>query len=179
MTTVIGLTGYAGVGKDTVANILVEEYGFTRLAFADGVRELTAAVDPDVRYAVEKAGWDAAKRHNLWVREALQNIGMACRDAFGEDFWVSRVADVMHSADPGSRFVVTDVRFPNEAGWIRQWGDLVRVDRHGRPVNQHVSETALDGYEVDYVIANLGDLAFLHSEVSNLMASLHIAANPR
>ena len=36
---VIGLTGYAQSGKDTVASILVEKYGYRRIAFADKIRD--------------------------------------------------------------------------------------------------------------------------------------------
>lgn len=37
-THTIGLTGYAGVGKDTVADLLVAHLGFQKLAFADALR---------------------------------------------------------------------------------------------------------------------------------------------
>ena len=45
---IIGLTGYAQSGKDTVAKILIEQYGFTRVAFADKIRELLYEMDPPV-----------------------------------------------------------------------------------------------------------------------------------
>ena len=37
-TQLIALTGYAGVGKDTVADLLVTHCGFLKLAFADALR---------------------------------------------------------------------------------------------------------------------------------------------
>ena len=37
---IIGLTGYAQAGKDSVANSLVQNYGYTRVAFADKIKEL-------------------------------------------------------------------------------------------------------------------------------------------
>jgi hypothetical protein len=48
---IIGLTGFAGAGKDTVADLLVEHAGFRKLAFADALKaELTEAfcVEPIV-----------------------------------------------------------------------------------------------------------------------------------
>lgn len=45
---IIGLNGNPGTGKDTVANYLVAEHGFVRIAFADRLRELTAAINPIV-----------------------------------------------------------------------------------------------------------------------------------
>ena len=47
---VIGLTGYAGSGKDTLANILVEEYGFTRIAFADKTKEFLYDLNPGIGF---------------------------------------------------------------------------------------------------------------------------------
>ena len=49
--TLVGLSGYAQVGKDTVGKILVEKYGFERVSFADKLREVLYALDPTVRVA--------------------------------------------------------------------------------------------------------------------------------
>ena len=43
---IIGLTGYARSGKDTVAKILVDNYGYKRIAFADKIRELLVEINP-------------------------------------------------------------------------------------------------------------------------------------
>ena len=45
---IIGLTGYARSGKDTVAQILVDKFGFTRVAFADPIRDFCYQVNPIV-----------------------------------------------------------------------------------------------------------------------------------
>jgi dephospho-CoA kinase len=45
---IIGLSGYSRSGKDEVAKILVEDYGFTRIAFADKIRELLYEMNPIV-----------------------------------------------------------------------------------------------------------------------------------
>ena len=62
---IIGLSGYAQSGKDTVAEILVEEYGYTRVAFADIIKQAVYLLDPIVnvsgmrlRYFVDQIGWD-------------------------------------------------------------------------------------------------------------------------
>ena len=46
---IIGLSGYAQSGKDTVAKVLIEEYGFTRIAFADKIREFLYDLNPQVK----------------------------------------------------------------------------------------------------------------------------------
>ena len=68
---IIGLTGYAQSGKDSVAKILVEKHGFIRVAFADRIRDFVFDADPiytwvgnEPRYLrsfIESEGWEEAK----------------------------------------------------------------------------------------------------------------------
>lgn len=51
-TVVLGVNGFAGAGKDTFADILVEKYGFVKMAFADPMREIAMAIDPIVHLGV-------------------------------------------------------------------------------------------------------------------------------
>jgi dephospho-CoA kinase len=44
----IGLSGYARSGKDEAAKVLIEEFGFKRIAFADKLRDFLYALDPIV-----------------------------------------------------------------------------------------------------------------------------------
>ena len=43
---IIGLAGYAGAGKDTVGNILIEKHNFRRIAFADKIRSFIYDINP-------------------------------------------------------------------------------------------------------------------------------------
>ena len=93
---IIGLSGYAGSGKDTVASVLIEQHGFTRLAFADPIREFLLLINPilsdghRVNETVTMIGWDNAKSKPE-VRRLLQDIGVGCRQMFGEDFWIKQL----------------------------------------------------------------------------------------
>jgi hypothetical protein len=160
----IGLTGYAQSGKDTVANILVEKYGYRRVAFADKIREFLYDVNPLVACSptgylkdlVDLVGWDKAKQENQ-VRRLLQDLGVSARKVFNEDFWIQAALSDMH---PSERIVVTDVRFTNEANYIERFeGQLWRVVRPGvEAVNSHISETELNGFTSDHTIVNGGTL---------------------
>lgn len=178
---IIGLSGYAQSGKDTVANILVEKYGFIRIAFADPIRELLYEMDPPVPMGVSSEkhtvglqnyvdiyGWDEAKQNPI-VRSMLQNLGVGARKVFGEDFWIEQALRNVNSED---KFVVTDVRFPNEADAIRDYEDS-QVWRIKRPnveaVNRHVSETAMDGEKVDQIFLNNGTLEDLEVLIGTRM----------
>ena len=56
------------------------------------------------------------------------------------------------------RWIITDCRFPNEAVAIREHaGVLLRMNRNA-DTGEHLSETALDNFEFDYVIENTGTI---------------------
>lgn len=172
MPNLIGLSGYARTGKDTAATVLVGA-GFTRVAFADKLREFLYAQNPTVatytrwgwevyplRVIIDAHGWDGYK-NTVWhepVRELLQRTGKeAGRDVLGGNIWVDAALNRLH---PWGGYVFTDVRFPNEANAIRSRGGLVvRIEREGfGPANNHPSETSLDDYPFDFTIWNNGDL---------------------
>jgi hypothetical protein len=171
----IGLTGYAQSGKDTVASILVEKYGYTRIAFADKIREFLYGINPMVACSptgylqdlVNLVGWDAAKQEPQ-VRRLLQDLGVSARELLNEDIWITSALD---GVSKDERVVVTDVRFENEATMIRAMGgQLWRVKRVGfGPVNEHVSESELAGYKVDQIFVNNGTLDDLEVLVTTRM----------
>jgi hypothetical protein len=176
---VIGLSGYARTGKDTVAKILVEEHGYTRVAYADQLRELTLRVDPYVTTAgtrlsvvIGQYGWERAKDTFPEVRRLLQVIGVGVRDVVGTGAWVEAAYRKM--ADQEGRYVLPDVRFPNELALVRDLNGLtVRVHRPGYgPVNDHISETALDGERFGAEVWNSEGLELLREHAAWLDAEL-------
>jgi hypothetical protein len=147
----VGVTGYAQHGKDTVADLLVREFGFTRRAFADQLKSMALVLDPAipleyeadvkevmraadvpvtefVRLApfVNKFGWEAAKQL-VEVRRFLQVLGTeAVRDHLGENSWVEALAA---RAQDDINLVIPDVRFPNEGKFVEENGVLLAVRR--------------------------------------------------
>ena len=173
---IIGLTGYAQAGKDSVANSLVQNYGYTRVAFADKIRELLIETNPFIRdgFRVESVvsayGWDQAKILFPEIRHLLQSLGVGARKTFGDEFWIYQALKNLNSKD---NIVISDVRFLNEAECIKQRnGQLWRVKRPGvAAVNAHVSESDLDGYKVDKILSNGGTLEELELLVHTRMDS--------
>jgi hypothetical protein len=171
----IGLTGYAQSGKDTLASILVEKYGYSRIAFADKIRDFLYGINPMVACSptgylqdlVNLVGWDKAKQEPQ-VRRLLQDLGISARDLIFEDIWVTAA---LSSVDKDQRVVVTDVRFENEAATIKSMGGQIwRVKRSGvGPVNNHVSESEMDGYKVDQIFVNNGTLEDLNVLITTRM----------
>jgi len=190
----IGVSGKAMHGKDTVGAILSEKRGYTRMAFADKLKELTVLADPLILCGmslrldrlsayVRAVGMDAAKKE-AEVRRLLQALGHGAREIFGEDAWVDALFRQIDSS-PGELgpgfFVVTDVRYPNEAEAVRRRGGevwrIVRPDApsladpagihvsEAAPASSHASETALDDYDFDRVVLNDGPLSALAAKV--------------
>ena len=161
---VIGISGYANAGKDTLADLLVEHFRFSKLAFADPMREMAMAIDPVVGYAagedgedvvirysdaVAQVGYQEAKSLYPEIRRFLQRLGTdAGRKILGEDVWVD---SGIKRAEQHPRAVFADLRFTNEAQAIRRREGLVfRVNRPGfGPANDHESEVGLDGWRFD------------------------------
>lgn len=172
---IIGLSGYARSGKDTIAKYLVDNHGFKRVAFADAIRNMLLDINPYVGFGpsnsshtsladlVSVVGWEKAKEH-LEVRRLLQDLGVSARTYLGEDVWI-RAA--LRTPSSGENIVITDVRFTNEADAIKALGGrLWRVVRPGvTAVNNHVSETQMNNYPVDELIMNDGDIKRLENEV--------------
>ena len=75
-------------------------------------------------------------------------------------------------------WIITDVRFPNEAQAIKEReGLIIRVVRNSvaaDKVNLHPSETALDDYKVDQIITNDGTLEELLVKVKEFMIANNI-----
>ena len=179
--TVIGISGVARAGKDSIANILVEKYGYERRAFADLMKKMAYAQDPllegvrdqgthiTLAHWVDYHGWEKAKEHPE-VRRTLQRLGTQVgRDLFGESFWIDQVTKDLTIE---SKVVFSDVRFPNEFEAIKGLGGQIwRVERPGiKAANDHVSEHALDGHRFDRIVYNSGEIRHLEEMVDRLMA---------
>lgn len=178
--TAIGLSGWARSGKDTVADFLCTVHGFTKMSFADPMREALYILNPtidvnestlELRDAVDAHGWEKLKQSSTSLRPLMQRLGTDVgRNLFGENVWVDMA---MLNIPDGAKAVFADVRFPNEADAIAEIdGNVWRVTRPGvQPANSHISEHALDEYDFHHHIDNAGSLPELYDQVEHALAS--------
>jgi hypothetical protein len=158
---IIGLSGYARSGKDTLAGMLMGLYKYENKAFANPIRDLLYEMNPMVKEGyrvqgvVDSYGWEEAKVSFPEIRTLLQNLGVGARNIFNDQFWVSQA---LSGVSEGDKIVITDVRFPNEAAAIKNLGGQIwRIKRLGiDAANSHISETAMDDYPVDQIFINNG-----------------------
>lgn len=142
MKMLVALSGYAGSGKDTAAQFLVDQ-GWTRVAFADPLKHIAYDL-----------GWDGVKDDES--RKGLQRLGESVRDHIHPLAWVYAAIRVVSKVD--GPVIITDCRYRNEAAWVRSAGGrIVRIQREDvGAANDHISEHDLDDFPFDGVLDNDG-----------------------
>lgn len=153
---IIGLIGFIGSGKGTAADILVQKHGFTKLSFADTVKDATAAIFGWPRHLLEgdtnesrewretkDEWWSERFGYDFSPRMALQKMGTeAGRDVFHPDLWI---LSLERKLELYPNVVIADVRFPNEMEFIQEKGGfVVRVKRGDDPEWYDLAKAAND-----------------------------------
>lgn len=188
---VIGLTGYKRSGKDTVAKLL-GVYGYKPYALAGPVKKTARAIDPYVLVTREEAirlnlpadgffrfsevvgaiGEESAK-DVADVRQLLQRVGTeGGRSVHGEDVWLNLAARTIFAEADHRAWVISDVRFGNEADWVRSvlGGQVWKVERPGvGGADGHPSETGVDEIKPDRYVDNSGTLKQLSQTVDDIL----------
>jgi hypothetical protein len=148
---IIGLIGFSGSGKGTVADILVEYHDFSKISFADSVKDAATSIFGWPRHLLEgdteksrefrecrDDWWSERFGYDFTPRLALQLLGTeSARAVFHDDIWihtVERRMKYMREYEFEDDFVIPDVRFPNEVKFIRNMGGfIVQVSRGKDP----------------------------------------------
>jgi hypothetical protein len=170
---IIGLTGLAGSGKSEVANVLRELGEFRRVAFADPLKSMLAAVGftHAQLYGDEKAT-PIPELGGVTPRHAMQQLGTEWgRNLIHPEIWITlwkKQAEGM--LERAHHVVADDVRFPNEVAAIKALGGQVwRIVRPGIETMGHASETEIANLEADCVIHNNANLHQLRMAAIGLM----------
>lgn len=177
----IGIGGYAGSGKDTVADVLEDSHGFYRTFMSQPLNAALCRLNPQVearhgevfRYVdlINQLGYTKAKEM-AEVRRLLQAMGTEVgRDMFGQTVWIDQLRKYLATFKPDDDVAVTGIRFQNEASMIRELGGkLWWVHRPGYgPVNSHSSDNALTYEDFDQVVMNDGTFEDLEQLVAKLL----------
>lgn len=144
---IIGVCGFIGSGKDTIADYLVNIHGFRRESFANSLKDAVAAVFGWDRIMLEGRTRQAREWReqvdpwwsqrlgmpNLTPRWVLQHWGTeVCRMGFHDDLWIASLENKLRTVQ--DEVVISDCRFPNEIAAIRRLGGkVIRVRRGAEP----------------------------------------------
>ncbi|PJI12397.1 dephospho-CoA kinase [Bacillus altitudinis] len=176
----LAITGKLGAGKDVAVEYLVAMYEFFPFTFSAKGKALFYELFPELR-------GDAKQRQPM--RDFIN--GITELDVPGaKDVWVDYLFRRIEDHEKlrccrDSRILITDIRKPVEYERAKAEGfkilritapDELRIDRAKRrgdvfkPADlSHPTETALDGFDVDYEIANDGSLADLYAQLDEIM----------
>lgn len=215
---VLGLHGKAGAGKDTCADYIIEEHGWTqKIAFGQNLKDMCSHVfdipveafhDQRLKHTKAKEPWvlDMRELQSIlaWVsdthptqgidlefvlgtklftpRHILQFVGTEVCRYIAEDYHVDVVQHKINSIEnlldyPG-KYIITDVRFPNEAGFItnRLGGMIVKIVRNkleSQFDRTHPSETSMGEWKDFYkVLYNREGLFCFHHEIDRQLKEI-------
>lgn len=176
----IAFIGGMGVGKTTTAQLLVDYREYTRMSFADAVKDDVVEL---LNYAIEKKGdfldptlttpitrATIEKYKNAVFRPFLQWYGTDFWRTFigAEHFWLQRLEQKITTS--GDRpIVIDDCRFPNEAVFLRTLGfHVIKLERTFESniveFKNHSSETEINKIIPDAVfpLNDLNNQQILH-----------------
>lgn len=195
---IVGICGLIGSGKGTVADILVKDYGFTKISFADKLKDAVAETFGWSRHLLEgdtdesrqfreqvDQFWTQETGRTITPRIVLQEFGTDCmRNGFYDGIWVSMVKKQLLD-NPTTNFVIPDTRFPNEINALQELGGEVWWVERGQlpkwfvdyrlsakpPKDIHPSEWAWARADFDYRISNNAKLQDLRNLVGDRLVS--------
>lgn len=191
---ILGITGQARFGKDTLADFVrdfYKEYSFNKpthihvhkFGLADALKKGAEGIFKLERE--ELYGDMKDIEHQFWgmtPREILQKLGTECiRNVFGQDFWIRR-AELEMLTQFAHLYIIPDIRFINEAEWVRASNGLVVHIIKGPSINKsmlsdkdkkHKSENVLEIYKEDLTIENNKTFTELRLKVEILVKHLN------
>lgn len=144
MYPVIGFSGKIGSGKDSAATFLIQALEkhdlpeYTRYAFARPLKEATSFMFGWTMDQIEDRTFKEAvdPKWGFTPRRAMQLLGTEFGRALKPSLWLDFATKNLKQAreDGWAGLIVTDVRFENEAQWIRDNGGLlIHVTREYDP----------------------------------------------
>jgi hypothetical protein len=166
---IIGIHGFKQSGKDTLADLLVKDFGFEKIAFADKLKNALNVIfnvpsedlwgsDND-KQKLTTVEWDSLKgltkkdRFNekyLNIRELMQ--------IFATEVCRSHIPGIWYEflkIEEGKNVVISDLRFENEALFLRSKNAyLVKVKRNDISSSDHLSEKGIDDKFMDKIFHN-------------------------
>ena len=155
---IIGICGFAGSGKDTIADYLQNIHQFRRESFAHTLKDAVAAVfgwDRDMLEGRTRESREWREQVDSWWSErlgmtvtprlVLQLWGTeVARKSYHDDIWIASLENKLRKTHDD--VVISDCRFPNEILAIKQVGGVViRVTRGPEPTWYELAQTVNRG----------------------------------
>jgi len=196
---IIGLCGFKSYGKDTIAEYLVQEYGFKKLSFAGAIKDMLSILfgwsrdklegltkeDREWREEIDPIWSKLLDMPLLSPRYAMQYLATELfRNHFHPDIWLKVVENQLNKYE---NIVISDCRFTNEINMIQKYGGkIIHVHRNipswfyryqqGEEVeyikNIHISEYQWIRTHKDYIIENNTSIEDLIKNINEIYIPL-------
>lgn len=177
-TIIIGLAGKKRVGKSTIAEVLCREHDFCEIILAGplkaGLGAMFAAGGIDDFSELPKE--QIIPELSVSPRHLMQTLGTEWgRRLVRDDIWLVMAENRMRRdyRIGNKRFVVSDIRFENEAAWVRSLGGVVMHIHNPRlhaVQDDHASEAGVEFLDGDAFFNNSrDDLRGLEKRLAALM----------
>lgn len=168
------LSGYAGVGKDTVADYLVKEHGYTKVSFASYLKNYCSKeYDLPLFYFEDRELKERplSTHSNLSPRDILIKEGKTKRE-IDNNFFVNKL---IYNVTPwDNKYVISDFRYLNEYKIFKDWFGNVKSIRILKDVlvSNSPSEHQLDDFNFDYYLKNFNTFEDLYKSVDKLLENI-------
>jgi len=184
MVLVIGMIGRKQTGKDTFADYLLRRYPGKRMCkysmatpLKDACQQLFQLRPEQLHDEREKETADP-RWGGRTPRQLFQWLGTdVFREQFDQDFWIRHaVYRVKKLASTYDVVIIPDIRFKNEAAFVRSFPEhiLVRIHRPGPCVDSHPSESETEDVPLswlDATIRNDGSLSDYHDKIDAVVGN--------
>lgn len=169
---IIGITGPAYGGKDTTADYVARNYPkYEKYSFATPMKEMLReglGLTEEQLHGTNAQKEVVDPRYSRTSRYIMQTIGTEWgRKLIHPDIWVNALDQRI-----GAGFaVIADVRFENEAAFVRENGFLIHLSGRSAQVRDHVSEAGVefDAGANDVRVSNDANLATLYMRVQDVL----------
>lgn len=163
---IVGVCGFIGSGKDTVADYLVNFHEFRRESFANTLKDAVSSVFGWDRTMLEgrtKAAREWREQIDPWWAErlamptltprwVLQYWGTeVCRRGFHDDIWIASLENKLRNSR--DNVVISDCRFPNEIESIRNAGGKIIWVRRGELPSWYETAVKANDGDIDAINA--------------------------
>jgi hypothetical protein len=185
-----GLSGRARSGKNTSADYLTATHGFVQVSLADPLRDLLSTMNPVIptqrgyerlNDVLDQAGsFDGVKSADATAAREIRSLMQRAGTDWGRRTmngvpWIVALEDYLGKhvkgwwSATGPMVVLTDVRFDNEARWVRlNHGRVVNIEREAATTDMHSSEAGISAGLIDYHVFNLGTKVELHAQLADI-----------
>lgn len=177
---IIAICGLKRSGKDTLADVISEVYGYKKIKIAESLKDMVKAT---FNFSDEQLETDAKDiiddKWGITPREVLQFMGtdvmqyhiQSILPNIGRTFWIKKLIDNYIEVNPNQKYVISDMRFKHEYEALLPYSPfIIKVERKTATPSSHISETEHTQIPYDRVFCNDGQLCDVEDYVKSLFS---------